>query len=88
LKVREHGVIARSMLAYAWKASFHPRRRGGSRIERADPQITQMSADLNRFICVHLRHPLKVLEHGVIALDARVRVDRIVPAPPSRRIAY
>ena len=33
-------------------------------------------------------NPLKVLEHGVMALDARVRIERLVPAPPSRRIAY
>jgi acetyltransferase len=33
-------------------------------------------------------NPLKVLEKGVVALDARVRVERLVPAPPSRRIAY
>jgi len=43
-------------------------------------------------ICPEIReldiNPLKVLEHGVVALDARVRVERIVPAPPSRRIAY
>ena len=43
-------------------------------------------------ICPEIRdldiNPLKVLEHGAIALDARIRVERIVPAPPSRRIAY
>ena len=33
-------------------------------------------------------NPLKVLEKGVVALDARVRVERLVFAPPSRRIAY
>jgi GNAT superfamily N-acetyltransferase len=33
-------------------------------------------------------NPLKVLEKGTIALDARVRVERVAPAPPSRRIAY
>jgi predicted short-subunit dehydrogenase-like oxidoreductase (DUF2520 family) len=32
--------------------------------------------------------PLKVVEHGAIAPDARIRVEPIVPAPPSRRIAY
>lgn len=43
-------------------------------------------------ICPEIRdldiNPLKVMEHGAIALDARIRVERIVPAPPSRRIAY
>jgi acetyltransferase len=33
-------------------------------------------------------NPLKVLEKGAIALDARVRVEQVAPAPPSRRIAY
>ena len=43
-------------------------------------------------ICPEIRdldiNPLKVLPHGAIALDARIRVERIVPALPSRRIAY
>jgi acetyl coenzyme A synthetase (ADP forming)-like protein len=43
-------------------------------------------------LCPEIReldiNPLKVLEHGAIALDARIRVEPIVPAPPSRRIAY
>jgi acetyl coenzyme A synthetase (ADP forming)-like protein len=43
-------------------------------------------------ICPEIReldiNPLKVLEHGAIALDARIRVEPIVPVPPSRRIAY
>ena len=43
-------------------------------------------------ICPEIReldiNPLKVLHHGAIALDARIRVERVVPAPPSRRIAY
>ncbi|HEX3067447.1 MAG TPA: GNAT family N-acetyltransferase [Thermoanaerobaculia bacterium] len=33
-------------------------------------------------------NPLKILEKGAIALDARVRVERLVPAAPTRRIAY
>ena len=33
-------------------------------------------------------NPMKVLEKGVVALDARVRVERTVTPPPSRRIAY
>ena len=43
-------------------------------------------------ICPEIReldiNPLKVLEQGAIAVDARVRVERVVPGPPSRRIAY
>jgi acetyltransferase len=43
-------------------------------------------------LCPEIRevdiNPLKVLEHGVVALDARVRVEAIEPEPPSRRIAY
>lgn len=33
-------------------------------------------------------NPLKVLEKGVVAVDARVKVGSVVPAPPSRRIKY
>jgi acetate---CoA ligase (ADP-forming) len=33
-------------------------------------------------------NPLKVLEKGVVALDARVRVEAVVPPLPSRRVAY
>jgi acetyl coenzyme A synthetase (ADP forming)-like protein len=41
------------------------------------PQIHEMDAN-----------PVKVLEKGVIVVDARVRVDRLVEPPPTRRIAY
>ena len=41
------------------------------------PQIHEMDAN-----------PVKVLEHGAIVVDARVRVDRVVEPPPTRRIAY
>jgi acetyl coenzyme A synthetase (ADP forming)-like protein len=41
------------------------------------PEITEL--DIN---------PLRVLEKGVIALDARVRVEQRPPTPPSRRISY
>lgn len=41
------------------------------------PEVREM--DLN---------PVKVLEKGAAVLDARVRVGRRPPAPPSRRIAY
>ena len=41
------------------------------------PQIREMDAN-----------PVKVLEKGVVVVDARVRVDRLVEPPPTRRIAY
>ena len=41
------------------------------------PQIQEMDAN-----------PVKVLETGVIVVDARVRVDRPVEPSPTRRIAY
>jgi len=43
-------------------------------------------------ICPEIReldiNPLKVLERGVIALDARVRVEPPADTPPSRRVTY
>ncbi len=52
--------------------------------------ILRLSALLQ--LCPEIReldvNPLKVLEHGVVAVDARVRVAPFVPAPPSRRVAY
>ena len=41
------------------------------------PQINEMDAN-----------PIKVLEKGAIVVDARVRVDRVIEPPPTRRIAY
>ena len=41
------------------------------------PQIQEMDAN-----------PVKVLEKEAIVVDARVRVDRLVEPPPTRRIAY
>jgi acetyl coenzyme A synthetase (ADP forming)-like protein len=41
------------------------------------PQIQEMDAN-----------PVKVLDNGAIVVDARVRVDRLVEPPPTRRIAY
>ncbi len=41
------------------------------------PQIYEMDAN-----------PVKVLEKGAIVVDARIRVDRLVEPPPTRRIAY
>jgi acetyltransferase len=52
--------------------------------------ILRLSALIS--ICPEIRdldiNPLKVMEHGTIALDARIRVERIIHAQPSRRIAY
>jgi len=43
-------------------------------------------------ICPEIReldiNPLKVLEQGALVVDARVRVEAMKHAPPSRRIAY
>jgi acetyl coenzyme A synthetase (ADP forming)-like protein len=43
-------------------------------------------------ICPEIReldiNPLTILSKGAVALDARVRVEAIVPGPPSRRVAY
>ncbi len=43
-------------------------------------------------LCPEIRdldiNPLKVLPRGAIAVDARVKVEAVVPRPPSRRIAY
>jgi acyl-CoA synthetase (NDP forming) len=33
-------------------------------------------------------NPLSVQTQGAVALDARVRVERVKPGPPSRRVAY
>lgn len=52
--------------------------------------ILRLSALLD--VCPEIReidlNPLKVLEHGVSAIDARIRVEPVVSAAPSRRIAY
>jgi acyl-CoA synthetase (NDP forming) len=41
------------------------------------PQIQEMDSN-----------PVKVLERGAIVIDARVRIDRLVEPPPTRRISY
>ncbi len=43
-------------------------------------------------ICPEIReldvNPLKVLASGAVAVDARVKVEKVVPGLPSRRVAY
>ena len=52
--------------------------------------ILRLSALLE--VCPEIRevdlNPLKVLQHGVSAVDARIRVERAEAVTPSRRIAY
>lgn len=52
--------------------------------------LLRISAALT--ICPEIReldiNPLKALEHGAVAVDARVKVEKIVPEAPSRRVAY
>jgi len=52
--------------------------------------ILRLSAMLD--LCPEIRevdlNPLKVLEHGVSAVDARIRVEAMAETVPSRRIAY
>jgi acyl-CoA synthetase (NDP forming) len=59
-------------------------------VEALKETIARVSALLQ--ICPEIReldvNPLTVLASGALALDARVRIEPIVPAPSSRRIAY
>lgn len=52
--------------------------------------IQRLSALLD--VCPEIReidlNPLKVLEHGISAVDARIRVEPIAAGTPSRRITY
>jgi acetate---CoA ligase (ADP-forming) len=52
--------------------------------------ILRLSALLD--ICPEIReldlNPLKVLSHGVSAIDARIRLEAADDSPPSRRVAY
>ena len=53
--------------------------------------VIQRLSELLR-LCPEIRdldiNPLKVLPRGAIAVDARVRMEAVVPRAPSRRIAY
>ena len=59
-------------------------------IEAVKETLARVSALIS--ICPEIQeldlNPLKVLEHGAVVVDARIRVERRVQAEPSRRIAY
>ena len=59
-------------------------------IEALKRTILRLSALID--VCPEIReldiNPLKVMQNGVIAVDARVRVEKVVPGAPSRRIEY
>lgn len=59
--------------------------------QRALEQLIERVSELLE-ICPEIReldiNPVMVLEHGAVAVDARVRVEAIVPGPPSRRVSY
>lgn len=66
--------------------------RGSARLNAGavEDALLRLSALIT--LCPEIReidiNPLKVLEEGVFAIDARIRVEQVVPGPPSRRIAY
>lgn len=66
--------------------------RGSASLDSAAVKDALLRLSALLTLCPEIRevdiNPLKVQEHGVVALDARVRVERRVPPPASRRIAY
>jgi len=85
-------VDAKDMLAETRTAKLLEGYRGAppSDIDSVTEILGRVSAMLG--ICPEIReldvNPLKVLENGAIVVDARVRVEAVVPGPPSRRVAY
>ena len=61
-----------------------------SDVEAVRAALLRISAALS--ICPEIReldiNPLKALERGAVAVDARIKVEKIVPEAPSRRVAY
>jgi acetyl coenzyme A synthetase (ADP forming)-like protein len=61
-----------------------------SDIDAVRAALLRLSAAIS--ICPEVReldiNPLKAMQHGATVIDARIRVEEIVPAPPSRRISY
>jgi len=59
-------------------------------IEAVKSMLARVSALIG--ICPEIReldiNPLVALQTGVVAVDARVRVETITPGPPSRRVSY
>ena len=59
-------------------------------VEAVKSTLARVSALVG--ICPEIReldlNPLIALPSGVVAVDARVRVETIVPGPPSRRVTY
>ncbi|HLG17375.1 MAG TPA: bifunctional GNAT family N-acetyltransferase/acetate--CoA ligase family protein [Blastocatellia bacterium] len=66
--------------------------RGAARLDEAALRELMMRVSALLEVCSEIHemdaNPVKVLEKGAVVVDARIRVARLVEAPPSRRIAY
>jgi acetyl coenzyme A synthetase (ADP forming)-like protein len=66
--------------------------RGARRADVAALRDALLRLSMLLEVCPEIReldiNPLKVLEQGAVVVDARVRIEKPVQRPPSRRIAY